>query len=107
MVSKFWTFGISWVLLAAYLYANAYTYLPIYVPLTSVSAYPPTQLPTTHHLPIYQLTHLHSSLPCSLPPYPHPYVDAQLLTNTQPIHLHIYLCPRWMGRRAVIVPTEI
>lgn len=53
MGSKLWTFGISWVLLAAYLYANTYTYLPIYVLLTSVSAYPPTQLPTTHHQPIY------------------------------------------------------
>jgi len=65
MGSKFWTLGISWVLLAAYLYANTYTYLPIYVLFTSVSAYPTTHYPPPS-LPPLLPTSLPSYLPTSL-----------------------------------------
>jgi len=68
MGSKFWTFGISCVLLAVYLYASTYTYLTVYVLLTSVSAYPPTELPTTHP-PIYIPTYPPPSLPHLIPTY--------------------------------------
>jgi hypothetical protein len=109
MSLKFWTFGISLVLLAAYLCAYTCTYLSTYL-LTSISTYPLANYPLPTYIPTYPPPSFPCTLPTYLATYPPPYVDAQLLTNTHthtPVHLHTYLSPRWMGRRADVVPTEI